>query len=90
MLNAEVRFCSVNSPLVSALAVVLCEVMSNTKGCLFVSVFVVKIEGACVSYQMHLPSKVLVFSCLLAQHQEVIFLARNFRILIEHTLEVLR
>lgn len=40
------------------------------------------------SYQVHLPSKVLVFGCLLTQDQEVVFLARNFRILIKDTFEV--
>jgi hypothetical protein len=67
MLNAEVRFCSFDRSFVSALAVVLCEVMSNAKGCLRVSVFVVKVESACFSYQVHLPSKVLVLGCFLTQ-----------------------
>jgi hypothetical protein len=88
MFNAEVRFCSINRPLVSALAIVLCEVMSDTKGCLCVLVYVVKVEGVCFSYQVHLPSKFFVLGCFLTQDQEVIFLARNFRILIKNTFEV--
>lgn len=39
---------------------------------------------------MHLPSEVLVLGCFLTQNQEVVFLARNFRILIKYALEVFR
>lgn len=67
--------------------------MTNTKRCLFefISMFCTNVNPVvCESHHVHLPSKVLVLGCLIAQHQEVVFLLRDFRILIENTLEVLR
>lgn len=57
--------------------------------CVCVSVCYEVQKIAHLSYQMHLPSKVLVLGCFLTQNQELVLLARNFRILIKDALEVL-